>query len=344
MKRVMKNILIIGGTRNLGYALTTSLLEAGHRITILNRGKTKDDLPDSVMRLHADRTDPQQMRRALMAKSFDVVVDFVVYKGDEARYMAELMQDKTDHYIFISSGQVYLVREDIVRPFSEADYDGRLQPMPKEITFAYEEWQYGMGKRNAEDALTAAWQQNGFPFTSLRLPMVNSHRDHFNRLYHYILRLKDGGPLLIPQTPRHPLRHVYSMDVVRAILALIERGSGRGEAYNISQDETVSLEEFLQLVGDIMGVQPEMVMVPRSDLTANGFLPDCSPFSEHWMSELTNQRSKDDLNMTYTPLPDYLTVLVEHYLETQPPIPPGYRRRQSEITFARQVHRPHNAH
>jgi NAD(P)-dependent dehydrogenase (short-subunit alcohol dehydrogenase family) len=53
----MKNILVIGGTRNMGYAFTKQLVASGHRVTILNRGMTGDDLGTSVFRLHADRTD-----------------------------------------------------------------------------------------------------------------------------------------------------------------------------------------------------------------------------------------------------------------------------------------------
>ena len=44
-------ILIIGGTRNLGHLLAYQLLDAGHRVTVLNRGKTRDELPERVERL-----------------------------------------------------------------------------------------------------------------------------------------------------------------------------------------------------------------------------------------------------------------------------------------------------
>ena len=83
-------------------------------------------------------------------------------------------------------------------------------------------------------------EKQKFPYTSLRLPMVNSERDHFHRLYNYILRLKDGGPILAPSTPNYPLRHVYADDVLsaRRNSGLIESGKGKGETYNISQDET----------------------------------------------------------------------------------------------------------
>jgi len=333
----MKNILIIGGTRNMGYFLALRLLKQGHRLTILNRGISHDELPDHVHRLRADRTDPQQMRRALLAKSFDVVVDFVMYNSHEAATSIELLKGNVGHYIFISSGQVYLVREDIERPFSEGDYDGRVQPPPKAKTYAYEEWDYGMKKRAAEDAFAQAFAHAQFPYTALRLPMVNSERDTFRRLYSYIVRLKDGGPILIPETPTYPLRHIYSHDVVDALDYLIQTGQGQGRAYNISQEETVSIGEFLDILGKLLYVKPKIARVKRSLLEANGFLPDCSPFSDRWMSELTNTRSKEELGLVYTPLPLYLEKLVAYYDANKPPMPVGYKRRPAELQMAKQV-------
>lgn len=327
-------ILIIGGTRNLGHALAFDLLEAGHTVTVFNRGKTSDSLPAAVERRHGDRTDPAQLEAALHGRDFDAVVDTALYRGAEAEAIIRLLRGRIGHYIFLSTGQVYLVREGLKRPFTEDDYPGRLMPAPKRSTYAYEEWLYGIEKRKAEDALAAAWQEMGFPYTALRLPMVNSERDHFYRLYSYLLRLRDGGPILVPETPDYPLRHVYGGDVVRAIRLLITSGLGKGRAYNLSQDETVSLDEFLRTLGGLLGVEPQIVRLRRSLLEANGFLPDCSPFSERWMSELANDRSKAELGLRYTPLPEYLARLVDHYTAHPPATPPAsYRRRKAEIDF-----------
>jgi nucleoside-diphosphate-sugar epimerase len=325
------NILIIGGTRNIGHFLANELLAAGHHVTVLNRGITLDNLPESVERLRADRTQPAQLEKALAGRSFDVVVDTALYKGTEAEAIVRLLSARAGHYIFLSSGQVYLVRENLARPFSEDDYDGLLMPAPKLNTYGYEEWLYGIDKRHAEDTFAAA---KDFPYTTLRIPMVNGERDHFHRLYGYILRLKDGGPILVPETPDYPLRHIYTHDVVKAIMILINTGKGKRRVYNISQDETVSLKEFLNLMGDILHTEAQMIPIKRSLLEANGFLPDCSPFSDRWMSELTNQRSKTELGMTYTPLREYLGKIVAYYESHPPRKPAGYRRRKAEITFA----------
>lgn len=325
------NILVIGGTRNLGHLLVHQLIAQGHRVSVFNRGLTRDELPDQVERLRGDRTKKQQLARALDGKSFDVVIDNALYKQEEAEEIAALLKGRVGHYIFLSSGQVYLVREAATRPFTEDQYEGRLMPAPKPNTYGYEEWLYGVDKRRVEDALHKAWETNKFPYTSLRLPMVNSERDHFNRLYNYVLRLNDGDPILAPSTPNFPLRHIYGGDVIRALLLLIETGKGKGQVYNISQDETLTLEEFLGIVGDLMGVQPQVVRLKRDLLEANGFLPDCSPFSERWMSELDNTRSKTELGMTYTPVREYLERILRYYAENPPPTPRSYLRRRSEL-------------
>ena len=328
------DILIIGGTRNMGHFLTLALLDAGHTVTVLNRGITRDDLPDSVERLRADRTIPAQLEQALGGRSFDAVVDFVMFDGEQARVAVDLFKERTDHYIFISSGQVYLLLAKENRPFSEDDYEGDLIPEPPLNTYDHEEWLYGMQKRRAEDTLAHAHAESDFPYTSLRLPMVNSERDPFNRLYAYMLRLRDGGPILVPEAPDYPLRHVYGGDVVRVIVDLLETGAGKGSAFNLSQDETVSLPEFLGLLGEHMDIEPDILHVPRSLLEANGFLPDCSPFSDKWMSELDNTRSKTDLGVSYTALHVYIENIVTHYQDNPPTQPTSYQRRQSERQFA----------
>src|SRR5262245_25347736 len=125
-----KDVLIIGGTRNLGHFLTLQLLEAGHQVTLLNRGQTLDELPAQLPRLRADRTDPAQLSQALAGRSFDVVVDMTLYTGKEAETIVSLLAGRAAQYIFISTGQVYLVRTGVERPFREEDYPGPVMAAP----------------------------------------------------------------------------------------------------------------------------------------------------------------------------------------------------------------------
>jgi nucleoside-diphosphate-sugar epimerase len=326
-------ILIIGGTRNLGHYLAHLLVDAGHAVTTFNRGRTRDELPAAVERLHGDRTQSGDLAAALGARTFDAVVDTTLYKQAEAEAITRLLKDRTGHYLFLSSGQVYLVRENAARPFVESSYNGLLMPAPVADTFSFTEWEYGMDKRRCEDTLRAAWERDGFPYTTLRLPMVNSERDHFLRLYNYVLRLDDGGGILAPSTPNYALRHVYGKDIAGAIFHLLTTRGGVGAAINLSQDETYTLEAFLGLLGAVMGVDVEIVRAPRARLEADGLLPDCSPFSERWMSELDNSQSKAALGIRYTPTPTVLARIVAHYRQHPPPPPRSYRRRKVELAL-----------
>ena len=327
--------LIIGGTRNLGPSLVSALLRAEHQVSIFHRGITQIDLPKQVERLYGDRSDERQLRSAVGNREFDLVVDTTLYNGADARRVLDIFSGRIGRYIFISTGQVYLVRTGLQRPFREPDYPGPVMPAPLESNqMDYKNWVYGVEKRAAEDVLIRGWEDRKFPFTTLRLPMVNSERDHYDRLYGYWLRLRDGGPILLPEGNDLPLRHVYGEDVIQSILRLAESKLGLGQAYNISQDETVSLEECLAALAGLTRSSLRTVRVPRGKLDEANLLPGCSPFSDPWMSSVDNARGKAELGMKYTPLGIYLAKLVS-YFESRPVRQiEGYSRRPLELQLA----------
>lgn len=327
--------LIIGGTRNLGPLIVQALLAQGHEVAVFNRGVTHDDLPKEVERLRGDRSEHQQLKRAFAGRDFDLVVDTALYTGAEAEAVVEVAGGRVGRYIFLSTGQVYLVRIGAQRPYREEDYEGPVMPEPsKSDESAHSNWLYGFDKRAAEDVFARAWAEKKFPFTSLRLPMVNSVRDHYDRIYGYFLRLQDGGPIVLPEGDDLPMRHVYGEDVAQAIMKLAGNNLGKGRAYNIGQDETVTLEKFLATLAELMHRPLKIVRVPRPELERQGLLPDCSPFSGKWMSSLDNARSKAELGIAYTPLCDYLKKLVSYYQSVPLRETTGYAQRPKELELA----------
>ena len=80
----MGRTLVLGGSVFVGRRLVHTLLEQGHEVTVLNRGKTPTELPGGVTRLVADRTDADQMRAALGGTDWDAIYDvsgFVMVAG-----------------------------------------------------------------------------------------------------------------------------------------------------------------------------------------------------------------------------------------------------------------------
>ena len=329
--------LIIGGTRNVGHLLAVDLLQSGVEVTVLNRGFTPDELPSDIKRLRADRTDKSSLRNALGTASFDAVVDTTLYTGDEAQAITEMLRGRVGRYVFLSTGQVYLVRRGAPRPAREEDYAGEMIAEPERGTSEHDDWRYGVEKRDAEDALADAYRHRRFPYISLRLPMVNGERDHYGRIRNYLARLDDGGPIVAPSEGELSVRHVYSGDVVQAIRRAIEVSGIEGEAFNISQNETVTLEEMLAQLAALAGRELRIARAPRSELDARGLLPSCSPFSGRWMSALDNRKSVERLRMRYTPLADYLERIVRDFRMRGSRPPGGYATRQAELSLVREL-------
>ena len=102
------NVLILGGTRLMGRHLTRTLLEAGHRVTLGNRGQTPDSFGGQVERLTLNRLDGESLSKALSGREYDVICDSLAYSSEDVR----LLLDRVccGRYVTISSAAVYDLR------------------------------------------------------------------------------------------------------------------------------------------------------------------------------------------------------------------------------------------
>jgi nucleoside-diphosphate-sugar epimerase len=324
------HVLVIGGTRFVGYLTVWRLLARGDRVTLVTRGVTPDPFGDRVERLRVDRTTPA-FAEALRGRRFDATVDFVAYHARDTGAVIDALGEHAGHYVFISTGQVYLVREGCPRPATETDYAGPVMERPA-ADEDVPEWEYGVGKRAAEDVLEAAWRDLRFPSTRLRIPMVNGERDYYRRVESYVVRLLDGDPVIVPDGGGHRVRHVYGADVAHAIVDLLGRSDTFGQAYNLAHDETPALVTLLGLLRECLGSHAPLVAVPAYAIEARGVRPvEISPFSGRWMSFVDPTRAREELGWRPTPVPEALARIVAAYLAHPPASPPeGYRHRALE--------------
>ncbi len=328
------HVLVIGGTRFVGPLLVHRLLAGGHEVTLFNRGTFSDPFGDRVERLVGDRT-TADLSRLMSDRRFDAAVDFAAYRWEDTRGAVEALGGRVGHYVFIGTGQVYLVREGAPKPARETDYAGPVMPRPTDEDDAAQ-WDYGSGKRDCEDALVESFEKSHFASTRIRIPMVNGERDHYRRLERYLYRLVDGGPILVPDGGPHPVRHVYAGEVARFITEILGREDTFGQAYNVCQRETPSLIELLGLLAGMLGCRSKLAPVASSDLLAAGLSPrELSPFSGKWMSMLDPSRVEADLGFRHEPLSTYLGKIVASFLAYGCATPPdGYDLRGKEIELA----------
>jgi nucleoside-diphosphate-sugar epimerase len=328
------DVLVIGGNRFMGRSMVWRLLFAGHRVTVLNRGRHGDPFGARVERLVADRGSAA-FDRALVGRSFDRVIDFAAFTGDEVERLVWVLGGRVGHAVMISTGQVYLVRQGCPTPSKESDYDGPVMAAPP-TPADHEDWAYGIGKRQAEEALVAAAE--ALPSTRLRIPMVNGEGDPKRRLEAYLWRLLDGGPLLVPAASA-VARHIYRGAVVEAVARLIEAPPPAGQAFNLAQAELPTVGELIGRLAARVGARAEILEVPAEQLEAAGLsVRAASPLSSRWMSLLDPSRAIAELGFAHPPLDGYLDSIAASLLSSWPETPPeGYRQRDAELALARRL-------
>lgn len=244
-------ILILGGTRFIGYTLLGELLIQGHDVTILNRGVTEASIPDSVERIQADRDDDDSVSRALQNRSFDAAFDISAYTAEQLQGSLRALTGKVGHYIFTSTTAVYF--GNLVYPIREHD---RL--MPDERGGAY-----GWNKILAERAL-GLWSQNtGVPFSVIRPSYVyGAGTNSLGREPAFFYRLEHDRPLLLP-TRGIPLAHlVHVDDIAQMFISCLGNPHSYGQTYNGAGPDYASLRGWFNAMADAVGVAPKIVSVP----------------------------------------------------------------------------------
>lgn len=327
------DVLVIGGTRFLGYHLVHRLLREGVHVTVFNRGIHGDDFEDRVERIVGDRKNYKKFYELFHRRRFDVVVDLIGYEPEDVEFAIKTFRGHVGQYIFISTGQVYLVTQNRRQPAREDDYYQPLIPCPPGEEGPYG---YGVQKRACEDLLVEAYQFYHFPAVRFRCPVIHGPRDYTLRLYSYIKRIMDGGPVILPEGGDKPIRHVYVGDVVEAVLSVFQVEKTRGKVYNLASDEVMPLHQFIQLAARLLEKPLEVLEIPVSLMHEYEIPESISPFSGRWVSVLDPSLAGEEIGFRPTPVQQWLGDTIRWFVESYAgPDPDNYRYRPREQELAR---------
>lgn len=324
------DILLVGGSGFLGGHAARGLLARGHRVHVLSRG-TRAPVPGASA-LRADRRDAAAMAGALRGLRFDLTVDFGRFDAPDLGWLSQLPVETLGRFVMISSGQVYLVGEGATPPHAEADDRHPLMPEPAANSPDHGQWRYGAGKRRAEQALRTV---PGLDIVALRLPTVQGEGDASLRLWAYLERMLDGGPLLLPEGGRRPVRFFYAGDLAAALEQIGAATSLAHDAYNLASPDILPLRTFLERVAALARLEPRFIDVSWEDYRAAGLDPGFLPYAGHWASVLDPARAAAELGIVGSRSEDYLPRVVGWHMEHRPQAShEGYAQRAGERALA----------
>lgn len=263
-------ILFIGGSGVISSACTRLLVQQGHELYLLNRGKSLRQLPESAHQLRADVRQRTEVEAAIKGRSYDVVVDWIAFRPDHVRQDLELLRGRVGQYVFISSASVY-----------QTPPAGL--PVSESTVLHNPVWKYSRDKTACESLLTGAYRLEGFPVTIVR----PSHTYDPSMLpvhggYTVISRMRLGKPVVVHGDGTSLWTLTHNEDFARGFVGLLGNPHAIGEAVHITSDELLTWNQIYTILGRAAGVQPQLVHVP-SDLIA--------AYDPHWGDSLLGDKA-----------------------------------------------------
>jgi len=256
-------ILFIGGTGTISTAISKLIIQAGHDLYLLNRGKRNGMLPQKTHELIADIDDEFTVAKLIKDLEFDCVVDFIAFVPKHLERDCRLFKGKTKQFIFISSASVYQ------KPLSDFR-------VTEATPLANPYWQYSRDKIACEDYLMKLYREEGFPVTIVRPSYTYDERKvplavHGTQgTWSVIKRIIDGKPVIIHGDGTALWTMTHNSDFAKGFVGLIGNIRALGEAIQITSDETLSWNQIYQCIAKAVDRPLKAVHVSSEFLAAAG--------------------------------------------------------------------------
>ena len=254
--------LVVGGTGPTGPPLVEGLLGRGFEVSLFHTGR--HELPDGpdVRHIHGSPFEADSIASSLGGETFDVVV--ATY--GRVRVLAEHFAGKCGHFLVVGGTPVYAgyvnpgelfptgmrlpVREKThpLVPVDAARFAG-YNVAPIRIT---EDFVFDLGRRGA------------FGATYLRYPTIYGPRNPHGWEWTVVRRVLDGRPwMILSDDGRGIHSRAGARNAAEAILLAIDHPQASiGNAYNVADDDLVSIRQWAELVAEAAGGGLEFRSLP----------------------------------------------------------------------------------
>ncbi|MBR4345205.1 MAG: NAD-dependent epimerase/dehydratase family protein [Lachnospiraceae bacterium] len=244
-----REALFIGGTGTISMAITRNLAKNdGWHLTLLNRGNRKTEIPDGVDVINVDINDEEAAAKVLEGKNFDTVCDFIGFVPSQLERDYRLFKGKVKQFMFISSASAY------GKPVS--DYR-----ITEGTALANPYWEYSRNKIACEEFLMKKFREEGFPVTIIRpshtydersIPMgVHGSKGSFQ----VIKRMMEGKPVIVHGDGTSLWTMTFNEDFAKGFIGLMGNPHTIGEAFQITNDESLTWNQIFKTIADALGVE-----------------------------------------------------------------------------------------
>lgn len=305
-------VLLIGGTVFIGRELAQQLVETGHEIAFLHRGRHEPPGFDGAAHIHADRDEIASVRDQIEAFGPDAVVDNVAMCAEDAERALGVIGDR--RLLVTSSMDVYRAYTNVMR-----NEPG--EPTPIDETSPVRDERYPYRSDDAApmmqtyEKLDVEERYLAHGATVVRLPMVYGPRDGQRREWFILRRVLAGRERIPVGEGSWRATKGFSTDVARGMLLALTTDVAKGEIFNIAETTTYPMGAWAQMILDAAGSDAELVRVPDDRLP-----PDMGTTAalaqDLWVS---SAKARAVLGFSDTDPREALAASVAWHLEHTPP-------------------------
>jgi 2'-hydroxyisoflavone reductase len=255
------SILVIGGTGFSGPEHVEHALARGHRVTVINRNKTRPDFFKGKSQVEQLVGDLNADMSALKGRNFDAVLDIPTTAPYWVRNVAQYMKGHTKHYTFISTISVY---PDNSKP--GADESDGTTPLPADLDPytadpAARGRYYGALKTFSENLVKETYPNS----LIIRPGLIVGPLDPSDRFTYWPARIDKGGEVMAPGSPSDPVQFIDSRDLAEWTISMIERKE-TGTYNATGPDKPLSMAEMLYGIKAVTTAGAQFTWVPATFL------------------------------------------------------------------------------
>ena len=247
-----KKILFIGGTRFFGKLIVRELLDKGHGVTVLTRGRQPTiGRRTNFHHIQCDRQDGAALESALGGQEFDAVIDNVCYLPADAEQAVKIFSGRCRRYIFTSSVMSYLNLPLTKRPVTEQDWASARSTSGLEQQYEAKELEYAQNKRESEQIILEATEFKPIIF---RLHNVVGKNDFSGKSRLLAKRLcNDDGNIRMVGSSGDLYQQVFADDLALIYCRATDLPTNTlADAYNVAAP-AITVIDYIKLLGAALG-------------------------------------------------------------------------------------------
>ena len=254
-------ILFIGGTGTISMAITKELAKKDVDLYLLNRGNRTSELPENVKVINVDINDEELVKEKIKDLEFDSICDFIGFVPEQVERDYRLFKGKTKQYMYISSASAY-------------NKPVRSYVINEGTSLANPYWEYSRNKIACEELLMKLYREEGFPVTIIRPSHTYDERSvplgvHGNKgSYSIIKRMLEGKPVIIHGDGTSLWTMTHNSDFAKGFIGLIGNPHAIGEAFQITNDETLTWNQIYECIAKTLNVKLNAYHVSSEFLAA----------------------------------------------------------------------------